>query len=141
MSEKLYELRSLTADDIFPMVQILSKVGLKEIKNCFDGEDVKKAIKAMASGKNSEINVETVENSEINVEKVGIAVALDIASVIAENLPKCKDQIYQLLSQLSGMDKKQIAALPMATFIEMIIDVITQDGFKDFFQVVSKFSK
>ena len=131
MSEKLYELRVLTADDIFPMVQILSKVGLKEVKNCFDGEDVKKAIKAMASG----------ENSETNVETVGIAVALDIASVIAENLPKCKDQIYQLLSQLSGMDKKQIAALPMATFIEMIIDVITQDGFKDFFQVVSKFSK
>ena len=131
MSEKLYELRSLTADDIFPMVQILSKVGLKEVKNCFDGEDVKKAIKAMASG----------ENAETNVETVGIAVALDIASVIAENLPKCKDQIYQLLSQLSGMDKKQIAALPMATFIEMIIDVITQDGFKDFFQVVSKFSK
>ncbi len=131
MSEKLYELRVLTADDIFPMVQILSKVGLKEVKNCFDGEDVKKAIKAMASG----------ENAETNVETVGIAVALDIASVIAENLPKCKDQIYQLLSQLSGMDKKQIAALPMATFIEMIIDVITQDGFKDFFQVVSKFSK
>lgn len=44
--------------------------------------------------------------------------------------------IYQLLSGLSGMNKKEIAALPMNVFLSMIIDVIKKEEFKDFFQDV-----
>ena len=33
---KVYTLRTLTADDMFPMFQIISKIGIKEFKNCFD---------------------------------------------------------------------------------------------------------
>lgn len=126
---KAFELRELTADDMFPMFQILSKIGIKEFKSCFDSPEIKKAIGNMAAGKDGE---------KADLTSVGLTVAVDIASLVVANLPKCKDDIYLLLSQLSGMTAKQIAKLPMGTFVEMIIAVIRKDEFKDFFQQVSK---
>lgn len=124
---KAYELRNLTADDMFPMFQIISKIGVKEFKSCFESPDVKKAIEAMASGKNQEA-----------LTAVGMTIAFDLAGVIVSNLASCKNDIYALLSQLSGKPTKEIASLPMVTFMEMIIDVIKKEEFKDFFQAVSK---
>lgn len=120
MSEKIYELRNLTADDMFPMFQILSKIGIREFKGCLESPEIKK---------------------EIDLNSVGIAVAMDMAGIILTNLPKAKEDIYQLLSGLSGMSKKEIAGLPMATFTEMVIDVVKKEEFKDFFQAVAKLFK
>ena len=129
---KAYELRSLTADDMFPMFQIISKIGVKEFKNCFETPEVMQMMKDMTSGGKTKDDV---------AASVGVAVAIDIAGIIMSNLSACKKDIYMLLSQLSGMDTKEIASLPMATFMEMIIDVIKKDEFKDFFQAVSKLFK
>lgn len=129
MSEKIYELRNLTADDMFPMFQILSKIGIREFKGCLESPEIKAAISRSANGK------------EIDLNSVGIAVAMDMAGIILTNLPKAKEDIYQLLSGLSGMNRKEIAGLPMATFTEMVIDVVRKEEFKDFFQAVAKLFK
>lgn len=131
MTDKAFELRQLTADDIFPMFQIISKIGVREFKSCFESEEVRKAIMDMASG----------AKDQVNVSAVGLTVAVDIAGVIISNLYKCKDDIYQLLSQLSGMKTKEIASLPMTTFLEMIVAVVKKEEFKDFFQGVTKLLK
>ena len=123
---KNYELRSLTSDDIFPMFQIISKIGIREFKFCFESPDVKAAI---AKSEGTDLN------------SVGLAVMLDIGGTVLANVPKAKDDIYLLLSQLSGLTKQEIGALPMATFAQMVIDVIRKDEFKDFFQVVSRLFK
>lgn len=128
---KAYELRKLTADDVFPMFQIISKIGFKEFKHCFDSPDVKAAVAKSASG----------EGGQADLTSVGVTVAIDMASVIVSNLGSCKNDIYLLLSQLSGMTTKDIAELPMVTFFEMIIDVVKKEEFKDFFQVVTKLFK
>ena len=129
---KSYELRDLTADDIFPMFQIISKIGIREFKSCFESENVKKLVAEMTSGKESQENLKAT---------VGVTVAFDIASVIFSNLSNCKDDIYLLLAQLSGMTTKAIAALPMMTFMEMVVDVIKKKEFKDFFQAAVKLFK
>lgn len=131
MTDKAFELRQLTADDIFPMFQIISKIGVREFKSCFESEEVRKAIMDMVSG----------AKDQANVSAVGLTVAVDIAGVIISNLYKCKDDIYQLLSQLSGMKTKEIANLPMTTFLEMIVAVVKKEEFKDFFQGVTKLLK
>jgi hypothetical protein len=130
-STKAFELRNLTADDMFPMFQIISKIGVKEFKNCFEAPDVKKALEAVSSGK----------DGQDALAAVGMAVAFDLAGVIISNLPSCKDDIYLLLSQLSGMKTKDIASLPMVTFVEMIVAVIKKEELTDFFQAVSKLFK
>ena len=129
MESKTYELRRLTADDIFPMFQILSKVGIKEFKNCFDSPEIKSIIS------------NTAEGEKVDVNAVGLTVVMDIVGILMTNLPKAKDDIYLLLSQISGLKVKEVAALPMNDFVQMIIDVIQKDEFKDFFQVVSKLFK
>lgn len=127
---KAHELRNLTADDVFPMFQIISAIGIKEFKACFDSDAVKKAVAEAAK-----------DGESADIGAVGMTVALDIASIIMANVPKCKESIYLFLAQLSGMTKKEIAELPMMTFVEMIIDVIKKPEFKDFFQAVSKLFK
>lgn len=124
---KTYELRDLTADDMFPMFQIISKIGVKEFKHCFESPDVKKAVEGIASGK----------GKKEDLTAVGMTIAFDLAGVILSNLASCKDDIYQLLAQLSGMAVKDIAKLPMMTFMEMVIDVIKKREFADFFQAAS----
>lgn len=126
MSEIKYELRTLTSDDIFPMFQIISKIGIREFKSCFDSPEVKAAI---------------AKSGELDFNSVGLAVVLDAAGILLANLPKAKEDIYQLLSQLSGLTEQEIGALPMATFAQMIVDVVKKDEFKDFFQVVSRLFK
>ena len=129
---KAYELRELTADDMFPMFQIISKIGIREFKSCFESENVKKLVAEMSSGKSSKDDLKAT---------VGVTVALDLASVVLSNISRCKDDIYQLLAQLSGMTTKEIGKLSMPVFMEMIIDVVKKKEFTDFFQAAVKLFK
>jgi hypothetical protein len=113
------------------MFQIISKIGVREFKSCFESDAVRSAIEDMASS----------DEDQGKLNAIGLSVAVDIAGVVLSNIHKCKDDIYQLLAQLSGMPKKDIAALPMKTFIEMIMALVKKDEFKDFFQDVSKLFK
>lgn len=121
-TEKKYELRSLQAGDVFPMFTIISKIGVKEFKGCFESDDVKTLI--AGEGKAS-----------ANV--IGAKVMFDIASVVISHIAFAEQDIYSFLSGLSGMTKDEIKSLGMVTFAEMIIDVFKKDEFKDFIQVVS----
>ena len=126
-TEKNYTLRKLEAKDIAPMASILSKIGLKEVKNCFSPDDMK----AIAGG----------EGGIEAVGAVGVSVAFEIAGVILSNYERCQNDVFSFLASLSGMDKKQIESLPLDTFTEMVIDVVKKEDFKDFLKVVSKLFK
>lgn len=123
---KAYTLRTLTADDMFPMFQIISKIGIKEFKHSFENPEIIKAFKAEGG---------------TNIESLGVEIAFDMAGVLMNNLPIAKDSIYTFLAGVSGMTKQEIAALPMGTFLEMIVDVIKKDEFKDFFGAVKRLLK
>lgn len=126
--EKTYTLRKLKADDTFLMLKLIKKIGIKEIKNCFESPEVKDAI---ANG----------ANGETNFAAVGMTVALEIASLVVSNLADCRDEVYLLLSELSGMKREEIAEMPMVDFVGMIVEVIKKEEFRDFFQAVFKSSK
>ena len=122
-----YTLRSLQSKDVFPMFKIISKIGIKEFKDCFASADVQKLI----SGK----------GKEADVKAVGAAVMLEMASVVISHVAECEQDIYLFLSNLSGMSKKELEELDMVTFFEMIVDVFKKEEFKDFIGVVSKLFK
>lgn len=129
-NEKKYELRDLQSKDIFAMTRIISCIGIKEFRSCFESDDVKGIIAVMKNGDKS-----------ANVESVGIAVMLNVADVIISNLGKAEQYIYQFLAGLSGMSKKELEELDILTFVEMLIDVFKKDEFKDFFKAASRFAK
>jgi hypothetical protein len=147
---KNYELRKLCAQDIFPVTKILSNIGIKEFKKCFEEPEIKEKIGAIIAKKREALaasedgidkDIEMYGIDEADLKDIGIPIMFDIADIVLGNLSSCEEYIYMLLSGLSGMSKKEISELPMATFAEMIVDVIKKEEFKDFIKAVSKLIK
>ena len=129
-AEKPYVFRKLSAIDVFPMFKIIGAIGINEFTSCFEKDGIKNMIASF-----------TGESKEDMSSIVGISVILDIANVIIGNIPKCENEIYQILSQTSNLSPAQIKKLDMAVFFEMVIDFIKKEEFKDFIKVVSKLFK
>ena len=121
MDEKRYELRELKADDLFAMLKIINKIGVKEARECFNSIEVKQAL--AADGKD-----------EAFLSAVGMQVMFEVVNLIVSRLPECKEELYTFLSSLSGMKTKEIADMSMVDFYDMIMDVVQHPNFKDFFQ-------
>lgn len=124
-----YELKTLTSKDMFPMFKIISKIGIKEFKSCFESDEVKKLASAAANGEN-------VDNAA-----VGMIIIMDIVSILVSKLPDCEDEIYSFLVGISNLKRKELEDMSMIEFTEMIIDVIKKEEFADFIGVVSKLFK
>lgn len=140
--DKTYELRGLMADDMFIMFSIISKIGIKEFKACFESDEVKSAIKNMfEQKKNADDEEEKADADNDGIVSVGISIALDIATILLANIGKCKNDIYALLASLSGMKAGDIAKLPAKTFTSMVIDLVKKEEFADFFQDAVKLFK
>ena len=120
-----YTFRKLNATDTFLMFKILGKIGINEFSGAFGKDSVKELIASSKGTKNA-------------LTVVGISVALEVASVIIGNLPKCEKEVYEMLSNTSNLTVDEVKALDFATFTEMVIDFIKKEEFKDFIKVVSK---
>lgn len=122
-----YTLRPLCSKDVFPMFRIISAIGIKEFRACFESDEIKRV----------------AANGEGNPDytAVGIGVFLDIAGIIVGNLPKCETDIYNFLVNISNLSRKEVEDMPLADFAQMIIDVVQKPEFKDFIGVVSKLFK
>lgn len=127
MENKAYELRNPQADDIFLMFRIFNKIGIKNIKECFQSEEVKNAMLLLAADK---------EKGEKELSGIGVMVAVDIGCVLMEHMDAAKNDIYAFLGRLSGMKAEDIAQMNPGDFAEMIIDVVKLEGFRDFFMRV-----
>lgn len=127
--ENPYPLRKLSSKDVFIFSTILKQIGYAELKECFNSAEVKKLIAKMPGA------------SAGAIDEIGLSIMLDISTVVISNLASAEESIYQLLSNLSGKTKTEIANLDAEVFMAMIVDVFKQDGFRNFFKVVSKLFK
>lgn len=137
---KPYKLRTLAAQDVFPMLNIVKKIGLKEFTDYINKDTLDNIVELFAKdGEKAE--GETNENTLIAVGLSILPTAMDIVDVILGNIVKIEDDLYKFLSQISDLSVDDIKKLAMADFFEMIIDVVKKEEFKDFFSVVSKLFK
>lgn len=127
-NEKNYTFRKLTSQDIFPMVKIISKIGVNELSEVFDSNKIKELADANRGQENANFTV-------------GVGVMLEIANKLLENLPKCEKEIYSLLASATDMKVDDIKNLDMDVFLEMVIEFVMKDEFKNFFKVASKYIK
>lgn len=127
--KKPYTLRPLKSTDLFPMMKIISCIKISKFSDCFSSDSAKKLIEKAKT--KEKIQVE-------DVDAIGMSVALEIGDVILANLPNAEKYIYQLLSNLSGMTVKELEDMNPGTFFAMIMDVVRQSGFADFFKVALK---
>ncbi len=122
-----YALRALEAKDVFLMSKIIGSIGIHEMKGCFQSD----AVQGLMQGK----------QDDALLSSVGAAVVLEAANVILNHLPACEKDLYAFLASLSGLDKKEIESMPMNAFVQMVVDVIKKEEFRDFIKVVSRLFK
>ena len=125
-----YNMRNLQATDIFSVVKILNGIGLKNIKESIDFEEINKIRKGM-----------TEDNADAVTSQVGVNVVMSIATVILENLPNVESDLYNFIGSVIDMKAKEVAKMDMGEFMDLLIAIIHKEEFKDFFKRASKLIK
>lgn len=137
---KPYTLRTLCADDLFPMARIISKIGIDRFRDAFNQNDIKALIKSL----NKQEGADDSDNAPVSddvVTSVGMSVVLSMTQVVLSHISDCRTDIYTFLGGVSGMKPEAIATLPIEVFAEMVVDVIQKPEFENFIKVVSKLLK
>ena len=125
-----HNMRNLQATDIFSVVKILNGIGLKNIKESIDFEEINKIRKVM-----------TEDNADAVTSQVGVNVVMSIATVILENLPNVESDLYNFIGSVIDMKAKEVAKMDMGEFMDILVSIIQKEEFKDFFKRASKLIK
>ena len=123
--EPLFKLRSLQASDLFLMTSIISNIGLKEFKDAFAAVDLSNVAKIGSP-------------TESEFKEVGLGLLIEVADIVMTNLWKCETYINRLISRIYGVDIKDVPTLDPALYLEMIMGIVEDDKFMDFFKAASK---
>ena len=114
--ERQYTLRDLKDKDLFKLLQILKKIGVKDFKEAFF---------QVASG-------------EKTIKEIGIFTAFDMADVLIGNLGKAEAEIYGLWADISGIPAEEIKEMEFGTLPMMIVDTFAKAKNTSFLKVLSK---
>lgn len=122
-----FELRELKATDLFVMVKILNGIGLKEIKEAININEIKNARKNMTDGNQSDVWSE-----------VGVNVLMSVLGVVLNNIPKVEKELYNFIGGVANLKSTQVANLGIVEFTDLLIAIFQKEEFKDFFNRASK---
>ena len=125
-----YEMRNLQASDIFSVVKILNGIGLNNVKEAINFDEINSLRKGL-----------TEDNAETITSQVGVKVVMSIATVILENLPTVENDLYTFVGSVIGVKAKDVAKMDMGEFMDVLITIIQKEEFKDFFKRASKLIK
>ncbi len=115
--ERSYKLRSLRDSDLFALLKILKKIGIKDCKEAFI---------QVASG-------------EKTLKQIGIMASFDIADILIGNLAKVENEVYEMWSDISGIPVEELKEMEFGTLPLMIMDTFSEVKNTSFFKVLSKF--
>lgn len=124
------ELRDLKATDLFSMVKILNGIGLSEIKEAININEIKDAKKNI-----------TDENKSDVFNEVGVNVLMSVLGVVLNNIPKVEKELYNFIGGIANLKATQVANLGIVEFTDLLITIFQKEEFKDFFNRASKLMK
>ena len=116
--ERPYALRRLKDRDLFPILGIISEVFPDDLAKTF-------------------MQLTTKEKT---VQEVGATAVLKIVLAVLKNMDKVQDDVYNLLSDVSGIPAAEIAEMEFGTTPMMIWDIVSNEKNCGFFKVLSKLS-
>lgn len=115
--ERPYTLRKFKDSDLFSLLKILKKIGIKDCKEAFI----------------------QVADGEMSLKQIGIMASFDIADILIGNLAKAEDETYELWSDISGIPAEEMKEMEFGTLPLMIMDTFSEARNTSFFKVLSKF--
>lgn len=114
--ERPYTLRKFKDGDLWPLLQILKKIGIKDCKEAF-------------------VHVATGEKS---LKQIGMLAVFDMADILIGNLSKVEEDAYALYADMSGLTVEEIKEMEFGTLPLMILDSFEEVKNTSFFKVLSK---
>lgn len=163
--ERPYRLRKLQAKDIPVFARIIGRIGIDELVSCYGDEDLTELLLKMKHRKQLLRDVEPTRQDIFQQESageaqvrpgeeevhaagsgedtwvMGVAVAVRIANKVIQRMDRCMEDIYDLLSGLSGLSPDEVSSLDLDVFIQMVTDVVTENNFANFIRAATKFMK
>jgi hypothetical protein len=118
VTEKPYTLRRLKDKDLFPILGIISEVFPDELSTVF-------------------VQLSTKEKT---VQEIGAMAILKLVVAVLKNMDKVQDEVYSLLSDVSGIPAAEIQEMEFGTTPMMIWDIVGNEKNCGFFKVLSKLS-
>lgn len=114
------EMRELNSSDIFKMTAIIGKLDIKDdLISVFRGE----------SGASEDI------------EGRGMEIMAGLVQSMMVNLPKIEKDLNSFLADLTGLKLKDIQALSMTEYVQLLIQFSKKEELLDFFKSLSSLMK
>jgi hypothetical protein len=105
--------------DLFPVLTIIGKVFPDDLGKLF-------------------ANMMFADEKQKRAEKNGVVIATRLAAAVLKNINIVHDDVYGLLSDLSGIPANEIEEMEFGTTPMMIFDIVEDVKNASFFKVVSK---
>lgn len=115
---KNYTLRRLKDKDLWPVLDIIGKVFPNELAAVF-------------------VDVATGEKS---VKEVGAIVTMKLILAVVRNMKSVHDEVYEFLSDVSGLTVEEIEEMEFGTTPAMLWDIVKNEKNNSFFKALSKLS-
>lgn len=117
-AEKPYNLRRLKDKDLFPILKIIADVFPDDLSNVL-------------------MQITTKEKS---VAEIGTVVVSKLIIAALKNVDNVHDELYGLLSDISGIPADEIENMEFGTTPMMLWDIVKNEKNAGFFKVLSKLS-
>ena len=123
-----YSIRKPKATDIPVVCKIIKGIGLKNLANCFDNDDIR-IIRESMTGK---------DVSDELLNKAGLTVVLSIGDLIFEKMEDIQSDLFNFISKLTSLQIEEVEDLPITDFAKIVMAIIKEPDFVDFIKVVLK---
>lgn len=133
VESKPYTLRPLSDEDLYPILDIIGKLCPENMTPIIKkaGEQYEK----MTAGLGEDVKDEDVKQAVMQiVSDIGVDIVSDLVLAIIRNLKTVKDDVYALLSDLSGIQADQIRKMGFGTTPKMIMEIAKDIKNQSFFE-------
>lgn len=132
--ERPYTLRKLQDSDLFPLLQLLRKLGFKDMKETFN----KYKGTVRFNKKDYESEEEAAKALKELKEKAGTDIVFDMADFVLSKLDTHSDAIYDFFASMAGVPADAIKQMEFGTLPLMIYDTFSEVKNTAFFKVLTK---
>lgn len=121
-------IKTFDLEDIFLLSEIINKMEL-EI-------DTDKLIKNTQTTK-----LENLKDAKALGKEVIVGISIDLSTKFVRNLYKAKDEVKQLITNLTGLNEEAVSKMKIKDIIKFFEELVSHEDFKDFLKQAGESTK
>ena len=136
-----FVLRDLKSTDVWQLVRVLRKFNLAEAVKLIDQDNLKASRfempKKLVDGEFKPLPLSEWTSAQVKAYKASQeannALLWQILDILMDNIGGCEDEVNKLLAMGIGKDVAFVRDMDAGDYINLVVQYVTRDGFKDFF--------